>query len=265
MAFININRVKFFFRVDGDPSAPPLILSNSLGTDHRMWDGQVEALSQHFRVIRYDSRGHGQTEVAPGPYTIEMLADDVLGLMDELHVGRATFCGLSMGGMVGQWLAVHAPTRVGRIVLCNTAAKIGPPEMWNARIATVEKDGMKAIADAVVTRWFTKEFIRRNSLAANAVKQLLLATDPHGYVSTCAAIRDMDLTKDIQSISMPALIIAGREDGVTPPTDAKFLVDSIEGAWGKVLNAAHLSNIEDATAFNDALLQFLMSTELGHG
>jgi 3-oxoadipate enol-lactonase len=265
MAFININRTKFFFRVDGDPSAPSLILSNSLGTDHRMWDGQIEALAQHFRVIRYDSRGHGQTEVAPGPYTIEALADDVVGLMDELHVGRATFCGLSLGGMVGQWLAVHAPNRVGRVVLCNTAAKIGPPEMWNARIATVEKDGMKAIADAVVARWFTKEFIRRNSLAANAVKQLLLATDPHGYVSTCAAIRDMDLTNDIQGIAMPALVIAGREDGVTPPTDAKFLVDSIEGAWGKVLNAAHLSNIEDSAAFTDALLQFLMSTELGHG
>lgn len=265
MAFININRIKFFFRVDGDPSAPPLILSNSLGTDHRMWDGQIESLSQHFRVVRYDSRGHAQTEVAPGPYTIEMLADDVLGLMDELHVGRATFCGLSLGGMVGQWLATHHPNRVGRVVLCNTAAKLGPPEIWNTRIAAVEKGGMKAIADGVMARWFTKEFIRRNSIAASAMKQMMLAIDPHGYVSTCVAIRDMDQTKDIQGISMPTLVIAGREDEATTLADAKFLVDSIEGAWGKVLNAAHLSNIEDSAAFTDALLQFLMSTELGHG
>jgi 3-oxoadipate enol-lactonase len=265
MAFININRIKFFFRVEGDPSAPPLVLSNSLGTDHRMWDGQIEPLSQHFRVIRYDSRGHGQTEAAPGPYTIEMLADDVLGLMDELHVGRATFCGLSLGGMVGQWLAVHAPDRIGRVVLCNTAARIGPPEMWDKRIEIVEKDGLKAIADAVVARWFTKDFVRRNSIAANATKQMLLATDVHGYVSTCAAIRDMDLRGEIANISMPALVIAGRDDAVTPPTDAKFLVDSIADAWGKVLNAAHLSNIEDATAFNDAILQFLLTTEIGHG
>ena len=265
MAFINVNRIKFFFRVEGDPGAPPLVLSNSLGTDHRMWDGQMEDLTQHFRVVRYDGRGHGQSEAPEGPYTIEDLAQDVLGLMDELHIGRTAFCGLSMGGLIGQWLAVNAPDRIGHLIISNTAAKIGTPEIWNQRIAVVEKDGLKAIADAVVARWFTKEFVRRNSLAVAAVKQLLLATDPQGYAASCGAIRDMDMRGDVAKITAPTLVIAGRDDPVTPVEDAKFLVDSIEGAWGKVLNAAHLSNVEDTAAFNDAVLKFLLTTEAARG
>ena len=260
MAFINVNRIKFFFRVEGDPGAPPLVLSNSLGTDHRMWDGQMEALTQYFRVVRYDGRGHGQSEAPEGPYTIEELAQDVLGLMDELHIGRTAFCGLSMGGMIGQWLGIHAPDRVGQLVLCNTAAKIGTAEMWNQRIAIVENSGLKSIADAVVARWFTKEFVRRNSLAVASVKQLLLAVSPQGYAASCAAIRDQDLRGDVAKITAPTLVIAGRDDPVTPVEDATFLVDSIEGAWGKVLNAAHLSNVEDTAAFNDAVLKFLLTT-----
>lgn len=260
MAFINVNRIRFFFRVEGDPGAPPLVLSNSLGTDHRMWDGQMEALTQHFRVVRYDGRGHGQSEAPEGPYSVEDLAQDVLGLMDELHIGRTAFCGLSMGGMIGQWLGIHAPDRVGQLILCNTAARIGTPEMWNQRIATVEAGGMKSIADAVAARWFTKEFVRRNSLAVAAVKQLLLATNPQGYAACCAAIRDMDMRAEVAGITAPTLVIAGRDDPVTPMEDAKFLVDSIAGAWGKVLNAAHLSNVEDTVAFNDAVLKFLLTT-----
>lgn len=259
MAFININRNKIFFRVDGDPGAPPLVLSNSLGTDHRMWDGQMEALTQDFRVIRYDARGHGQSETPEGPYTIEDLAQDALGLMDELHVGRANFCGLSLGGMVGQWLGVNAPDRLSRLILCNTAARIGPPEAWNQRIATVEADGMKPIAEAVVARWFTPGFRKRDSQTVAAFKQLLLATDPQGYAATCAAIRDMDLRAEVGTIATPTLVVAGRDDPVTPPEDAKFLVDAIEGAWGKVLDAAHLSNVEQPAAFNDAVLKFLMA------
>ncbi|HET9149715.1 MAG TPA: 3-oxoadipate enol-lactonase [Alphaproteobacteria bacterium] len=265
MPFVHVNRNELFFRVDGDPAAPALMLSNSLGTDHRMWDGQIEAFSQHFRVIRYDSRGHGQSESPPGPYTIEDLAQDALGLMDELHLGRAAFCGLSLGGMVGQWIAVHAPARLAHLVLANTAPRIGPPEAWDQRIAAVEKGGMKAVADAVVTRWFTKEFQRRNSLAATSLKQMLLAIDPAGYAATCAAIRDMDLSGVISDIATPTLVIAGRDDAVTTLEDAKALVDAIGGAWGKVLNAAHLSNVEDAAEFDDAVLKFLLTTEASHG
>jgi 3-oxoadipate enol-lactonase len=259
MAFINVNRNRFFFRVDGDPAGLPIVLSNSLGTDHRMWDGQMEAFTQDFRVIRYDSRGHGQSEAPEGPYTIEDLAQDVLGLMDELHLGRVAFCGLSLGGMVGQWLGINAPDRLSRLVLCNTAPQIGPPEVWDQRIATVERDGMKAIADAIVARWFTPQFRKRNTQAVASVKQLLLTANPQGYAATCAAIRDMDLRADVAAIKTPTLVIAGRDDPVTPVEDAKFLVDSIEGAWGKVLNAAHLSNVEDSEAFNDAVLKFLMA------
>lgn len=265
MPLVNVNRNELFFRVDGDPGAPALMLSNSLGTDHRMWDGQIEAFSQHFRVVRYDARGHGQSASPPGPYAIEDLAQDALGLMDELHLGRIAFCGLSLGGMVGQWIGIHAPSRLGHLVLADTAPRIGPKEAWDQRIAAVEKGGMKAVADAVVARWFTKEFQRRNSLAAAAVKQLLLATDAGGYAATCAAIRDMDLREGIGAIAVPTLVIAGREDQVTTLEDAKFLVDSIGGAWGKVLNAAHLSNVEDTAAFNDAVLKFLLTTEASHG
>jgi 3-oxoadipate enol-lactonase len=259
MAFINVSRNRIFFRVDGDPGAPPLVLSNSLGTDHRMWDGQMEALVQDFRVIRYDVRGHGQSDAPEGPYTVEDLAQDVLGLMDELHVGRANFCGLSLGGMVGQWLGINAPDRLGRLILCNTAARIGPPEAWDQRIATVAAGGMKPIAEAVVARWFTPAFRKRDSQTVGAVKQLLLATNPAGYAATCAAIRDMDFRAQVATIATPTLVVAGRDDPVTPLEDAKFLVDTIEGAWGKVLDAAHLSNVEQPTAFNDAVLKFLMA------
>jgi 3-oxoadipate enol-lactonase len=259
MAFINVNRNKLFFRVDGDPGAPPLVLSNSLGTDHRMWDGQMEAFTQDFRVIRYDGRGHGQSESPEGPYTIEDLAQDVLGLMDELHVGRANFCGLSLGGIVGQWIALNAPDRLDRLILANTAPYIGPPEAWNERIATIERDGMKPVAEAVVKRWFTDTFRRRNPQAVQAVKQLMLAANPAGYAATCAAIRDADFRAQVSSIQTPTLVIAGRDDPVTTLEDAKFLVDSIHGAWGKVLAAAHLSNVEDANQFNDAVLKFLMA------
>jgi 3-oxoadipate enol-lactonase len=259
MPFINVNRTKFFFRVDGDPGAPPLVLSNSLGTDHRMWDAQMEAFTQHFRVLRYDGRGHGQSETPDGPYTIADLAEDVLGLMDEAHIGRAHFCGLSLGGVVAQWIALNAPDRLDRLVLANTAPYIGPPEAWDERIAIVERDGMKPVADAVVKRWFTDGFRRRNPQAVQAVKQLLLSANVSGYAATCAAIRDADFRGQVAAIETPTLVVAGRDDTVTTLEDAKLLVDSIHGAWGKVLAAAHLSNVEDAPQFNDAVLKFLMA------
>jgi 3-oxoadipate enol-lactonase len=235
------------------------VLSNSLGTDHRMWDAQMEALTQHFRVLRYDGRGHGQSDAPDGPYTIAALAEDVLGLMDEVHIGRAHFCGLSLGGIVGQWIGINTPDRLDRLILANTAPFIGPPEAWNERIATVERDGMKPVAEAVVKRWFTDTFRRRNPQAVAAVKQLLLAANPAGYAATCAAVRDADFRGQISSIATPTLVIAGRDDPVTTLDDAKLLVDAIHGAWGKVLAAAHLSNIEDASQFNDAVLKFLMA------
>ncbi|MGE5539419.1 MAG: 3-oxoadipate enol-lactonase [Gemmatimonas sp.] len=259
MAFINVNRNRIFFRVDGDPGAPPLVLVHSLGTDHRMWDAQMEAFTQHFRVIRYDARGHGQSAAPDGPYTIADLAEDALGLMDELHAGRAHVCGLSLGGVVAQWIAINARHRLDRLILANTAAVIGPREVWDQRIATVAEQGMKPVADAVVSRWFTDTFRRRNPQAVQAVKQLLLASDPGGYAATCAAIRDADFRDRVASIETPTLVVAGRDDPVTTLEDAKFLVDSIQGAWGKVLNASHLSNIEDAAGFNDAVLKFLMA------
>jgi 3-oxoadipate enol-lactonase len=156
-AVVDVGELRTHYALTGDQE-PVLVFSNSLGTDFSMWDPQMEELQRRFRILRYDTRGHGQSSVTPGDYTIEQLGRDVLGLLDSLRLDRVHFCGLSMGGMIGMWLGIHAPTRLHRLVLCNTAARIGTKEMWNARIATVRRDGMKSVAAAVIERWFTPEF-----------------------------------------------------------------------------------------------------------
>jgi 3-oxoadipate enol-lactonase len=261
MPTIDIEGAKLNCRVDGPPEAPAVVLSNSLGTDLSMWDAQMPALSARFHVLRYDTRGHGASAVTPGPYTIGELGRDVLMLLDAVKIRRAHFCGLSMGGMIGMWLGVHAPDRIGRIVLANTAPKIGTPEMWNQRIDTVREGGMESIADILLERWFTAGFRARAPEPVARLRAMLTATPAEGYMACCAAVRDMDQREAIAAIRHPTLVIAGTHDPVTPPAEGRAAAERIRGAKYLELDAAHLSNIEAAERFTTELIGFLGGNE----
>ena len=248
------------YQLDGPEGAPVLVLSNSLGTDLHMWDTQIAGFTQYFRVLRYDTRGHGQSLVSDGPYSIAQLGQDVVDLLDALHIERASFCGLSMGGLIGQWLGIHAGARLQRLVLCNTAAKIAGPEVWNPRIDTVLRDGkaaMVALRDASIARWFTPDFAASHPEQAKRITDMLAATSPQGYAANCAAVRDADFRDQLKHIKVPTLVIAGTEDAVTPPTGGHFIEQQIEGAQYAEFTAAHLSNVEVGEAFTRRVLDFL--------
>ena len=236
---------------------PALLLSNSLGTDHGMWQPQVAALAQHFFVVRYDTRGHGQSAAPQGPYTLAQLGHDVLDLMDHLDLSQVDFCGLSMGGVIGQWLGVHAGQRLRRLVLCNTAAKIGHAEAWHARAAAVRADGLDAIADSAHTRWFTEAWTQQHPETVQAMANVLRQGSPEGYASCCEALADADLRQDIGRITVPTLIVAGGQDPVTTEADARAMQADIAGAQVAVLPASHISNVEAPEAFTQVLLDFL--------
>ncbi len=255
--FADVDGARIGYRIDGSRDSPAVVLSNSLGTDLAMWDPQVAALARTFRVVRYDTRGHGASTATPGPYSIERLGGDVVGLLDALDIERAHFCGLSLGGITGMWLGIHAPKRLRRLVLANTAARIGPPDNWNARIEKVRAGGMGAISQTVVERWFTKEFIAGDPDAVAAMRLMMERTPAEGYIACCAAVRDMDQREGISAIRAPTLVIAGTHDVATPAMDGRFLAEHIDAAEYVELDAAHLSNIEDAAAFTAALLAFL--------
>ncbi len=256
MSFVEVGELRTHYELAGDRE-PVLVLSNSLGTNFSMWEPQMAELQRRFRILRYDTRGHGQSSVTPGDYTIEQLGRDVLGLLDSLHLDRVHFCGLSMGGMIGIWLGIHAPGRLHRIVLCNTAARIGTKEMWNARIATVQKEGMKSVAAAVIERWFTPGFRASFPEKVARAQRMLESTGPAGYAGCCAAIRDMDQREAVAWIEVPTLVIYGGSDSVIPLADAHFLTNRIRGAKELELAAAHLSNVEQADAFTEAVSRFL--------
>ena len=257
MPFADLANVRLSYSFDGPPDAPVVLLSNSLGTTSAMWEPQVPELAKQFRVLRYDSRGHGQSGVTPGPYSIPQLGRDVLALLDHLGLSRVDFCGLSMGGMVGQWVGVNAPGRIRVLALCNTAAQIGPVDAWNARISKVNEGGMEAIVDAVLARWFTPGFMASARETVAPARAMLASTPPAGYVAACAAVRDMDQREAIARIAAPTLVIAGAHDAATPPAEGRFLAERIGGAQYVELDAAHLSNLEAASEFNTALLTFL--------
>jgi 3-oxoadipate enol-lactonase len=259
MPFADVADARLHYRFDGAAGAPVVMLSTSLGTDLSMWDPQMPALVARYRVLRYDARGHGRSAVTPGPYTIEGLSKDVLGLLDALLIERVHFCGLSMGGMVGQWLGAHAPQRVDKLILCNTTARIGSPEAYNTRIDTVRSGGMAGIVDTVLARWYTPSFAAAAPDAIARTRAMLLATPADGYAACCAAIRDMDQRETARDIAAPTLVIAGAHDLATPPADGRFLAEHISRARLTELPAAHLSNIEAAGEFNVALMEFLSS------
>jgi 3-oxoadipate enol-lactonase len=257
MAFMDIGNARLHYQLEGNEEAPVLVLSNSLGTDLGMWAPQMPALIERFRVLRYDARGHGKSDVTPGPYSIPQLAGDALALMDRLGIQRAHFCGLSMGGMAGMWLGANHPGRIDRLALCNTAARIGPPEVWNARIEKVNAEGMPAIGSAVIDRWFTADFQKYAQRQVEIVRSMLINTPAEGYVASCAAVRDMDQRDKLGGIIAPTLVIAGTHDKATPPEDGKLVSLRIPGAKYVELNAAHLSNWEVAQSFTAQVVNFL--------
>jgi 3-oxoadipate enol-lactonase len=249
--------IKIYVDVAGRDDAPALILSNSLGTRLEMWDGQAPVLSEKFRLIRYDSRGHGRSAVPDHGYTIERLGKDALQVLDALDVRSVRFCGLSMGGMVGLWLASHAPDRVERLVLANTAAQLGPAAMWDARIESVRRGGMAEIANGVIERWFTPAFRASAPSSVMTIYDALLATSAAGYAGCCTAIRDMDQRSCLGLIRTPTLVIGGVHDPATPIVKSHEIADAIPDARLVVLDAAHLSNIERRDEFTAAISDFL--------
>ena len=261
MMRIMIGDEEFEVRIDGPGEAPALLLSNSLSSDMSMWEDQIPLWSQHFRVIRYDQRGHGGSTVSPAPYSMEQLGRDALSVLDALSVQRAHFCGLSMGGMVGMWLLTHAPDRVDRAVLANTAAYMGPADLWNGRVAAAEAGGMEALVDSTIARWFPEAFRAAAPETIERMRAMILRTPTVGYQGSCLAIRDMDQRETIKGIRNPVLVIIGSKDPATTPTDGEAIVAAIPGAQKCVLDAAHISNIEQATAFGAAVDAFLLDGE----
>ena len=247
-------------QVDGGDRAPVLILSNSLGTNIGMWDAQVPVLAQHFRVVRYDRRGHGQSGAPGGPYSMEMLGRDVLAIMDGLGIEKANWCGLSMGGMVGQWLGAHAPERFDKLVLSNTASYYADKNAWADRINAVKTNGIDAVASTVAGRWFTPGFIAREPETVERLRQMVRETSLEGYLGCCEAIRDMDHRGLLSRIAAPTLVIAGTHDVATPPADGEYIRDNIPGAKLALLEAGHLSNVEQADKFNNEILRFLKAS-----
>lgn len=259
MPIAHSNQATIFYTTDGDPALPGLILSNSLGTDHTMWQAQAEALSPYFHVIRYDTRGHGRSGSPPGPYRMAQLGCDVIAVLDALGMDKVHFCGISMGGATGQWMGLHASGRIDKLVIANSAAKIGTSDGWLSRAATVRTSGLDAIADGAGARWFTPAFIAQHAGQVASLVAGLRACNAEGYASCCEALAEADYRDEIHAIPNPTLIIAGRDDPVTTEADAQFLQQRIAGARIAVLPASHISNIEAEAAFTQTLVDFLRS------
>jgi 3-oxoadipate enol-lactonase len=257
VAFAALDGVSIHYQITGETSLPTLVLSNSLGVNLAMWEPQLHAFASRFRLLRYDTRGHGRSSVPPGPYTITDLGQDLLQLLDSLGIEQASFCGLSMGGTLGQWLGVHTPKRLHKLILANTAARIGTAEIWNTRIATVLQDGLRTIIPPTLERWFTADFRASQPEVVSAIESMLQSADPQGYTANCAAIRDADFRITIREIDVSTLVIAGSHDVGTTPADGRFLAEHIARSQYVELRAAHLSNVEAANEFNAAVLSFL--------
>lgn len=248
---------RLFYRIEGPDSAPVLVFSNSLGADHMMWQPQTKRLKKQFRILRYDQRGHGASDVPAGSYTIEQLGQDVLALADHLDIATFSFCGISMGGLTGQWLGVHAAERLDKLVLANTSAQFPPASMWDERMTAVREGGLAAISDAVLGRFLAARFHEANPAIIAQFRNVLENMDPQGYLGCCEALKVADLRQQIASITTPTLVISGKLDESTPPERGDFIAGQIDGARHVVFDAAHLSNVEQAVPFTSALLYHL--------
>ncbi|AUX87126.1 3-oxoadipate enol-lactonase [Acinetobacter sp. ACNIH2] len=241
----------------GDAANPALVFSNSLGTNYGMWQQQFNALKEQFFVVCYDSRGHGTSSTPQGPYSLQQLGEDVIHLLDHLQISKAAFCGISMGGLTGQWLAIYYPERFSHVVVCNTAAKIGQEQAWLDRAALVRSQGLQSIADSAASRWFTVPFIQSNAATVATLSNDLGAGSPEGYASCCEALAKADVREQLKTITVPVLIVAGRQDPVTTVADAEFMQSQIPNSQLVEIDASHISNVEQPTAFNQNLMNFL--------
>jgi 3-oxoadipate enol-lactonase len=249
--------VEVNYALEGPEDAPVLVLSNSLGSTLEMWDDQANVLRERFRLVRYDQRGHGDSPVPPGPYRIEDLGLDLLALLDRLEIERVSFCGLSIGGLVGMWLASEDADRVERLVLCCTAARFDP-DMYDARANTVRAEGVGSISDTVLERWFTPEFRASRPETLEWAESMLRGTPTEGYAGCCEVLRDTDVRDRLEGIRAPTLVIAGAEDPAATVEQAEEIRDSIPGARLTVIdNAAHLANIEQPEAVTREILDHL--------
>lgn len=257
MAEVLVEGCRLSYWVDGPEQAQALLLSNPIGSTVGLWDQQVERFSGPFRVIRYDTRGHGRSDTRPGETALDQLGRDVLAVLDAVGVWRAHVCGISLGGITGLWLGVHAPERLGRLIAANTGARIGTPALWTERIGAVRSHGMRAVAGNAMRRWFSAGFRERHPTTVDRFRSMLAGASEEGYVACCAALRDADLRSDIQRIRASTLVIAGAHDEATPVADAELIRERIAGARLVTLDAAHLSNVEQPEAFASAVLDFL--------
>lgn len=250
--------VRIAYRVEGATENPVLVLSNSIATDLGMWDRQVPELTEHFRVVRYDMRGHGESGVPAGAYSIDRIGRDVLELLDSLDIERAHFLGLSLGGFVGQWLGIHAPERIGRLILSNTASYLGPAKQWDEAITSVlEAEDMRDTAATFLRNWFPAGMLETESALVEPFRTTLLATDRQGLAGSYAVVRDSDMRRTISLITAPTLIIAGEYDPVTTASHSEAMAATIPGARLLVLPAAHMTHIEFPEEFMEAVLSFL--------
>jgi 3-oxoadipate enol-lactonase len=248
-----------FHRFDGPEDAPVLLLSNSLGTTHEMWEPQLSAVTKHFRVLRYDRRGHGQSAVLPSPYSIGAMAGDVIELLDSLGLERVSYCGLSIGGMDAMWNAANAPERIDRLALCSTSPHMPPRELWDERAATVREQGVEVLADGTMERWFSPDFHRSHPEKVSWVREMFASTPAEGYAGCCEAIRDWDFRSELGRIAASTLVLSAQDDPSTPPEQGQAIADGISSARFEVLPAPtrHLSNVEQPEAFTAALLAHL--------
>jgi 3-oxoadipate enol-lactonase len=258
---VKANGIDISYRIDGPAGAPWVTMSNSLATTHRMWDAQMAAFTRQYRVLRYDKRGHGETDVAPGPYSFELLADDVLALLDALQITQTHFVGLSMGGMTGMTMALRKPGVLRTLVLCDTTSKdpLGDPALWQQRIDAVSAGGsMEPLVESTVARFLTPDTVQNRPAVADAVRAMVRGTPVAGYTACCQAIAKLNLTDRLGGIAIPTLIVVGANDPATTVDMARTIHQRIAGSELVILkDAAHLSNIEQADAFNEAVLGFL--------
>jgi len=257
MPVIDADGCPIYVAIEGPERAPVLMLSNSLGTTYAMWQPQVDAFTQHFRLVRFDRRGHGQSGVPQGPYTMERLARDALAVLDALGLRRVNWCGLSMGGMEGMWLGANAPDRFERLVLSNTTCYFPDKKVWDDRIRFVHEKGLAALAGPNMERWFTAGYREREPGMIKAMTEMFVATPQAGYIACGEAVRDMDHRALLPKIKVPALVIAGRHDPATTLAAGEYLRDNIPGVAFTVLEAAHISNVEQPQAYADIVLGFL--------
>lgn len=257
MAFAERDGVKLFYTIDGPDNAPSLLLSNSLGTTHKLWDPQLAAFTAKYRVIRYDRRGHGRSDSRPGPCSIEDLENEALTIMDAAGAKSVNWCGLSVGGMTGLSLASRHPDRIEKLVAVSSASFMPPPELWDGRIKTAQDKGVEVLAAPTMQRWFTADFLRSNQDKVAFIREQFLQTTVDGFSGCAGAIRDMDQRESLKNIKAPTLVIVGADDQGTSPAEAGIIVNRVPNARGVILKGSHIINVEAAEAFTKEVLEFL--------